>query len=227
MPGIRRLARIDLEAFATHVAGASLLDARADAYGHTLDLIAPAARDAGVTGVLVSDERDAAVAAAAGLTPVVGRLSPPADEPAALGAAAYGLVAAARPVLTLAGEIIAVKRVGAGAGVSYGYTYRTSAPAHLALVGLGYADGVPRPASNRASVSIGGHRHPLVGRIAMDQFVVDCGDDVPELGSEVVLFGGEPGAPSALDWGGWTGRSALALTAGLGPRIRRIAGGTA
>jgi alanine racemase len=180
-----------------------------------------------VTRVLVSDERDAATAAAAGLTPVVGRLPPPVEESPALGAAAYGLVAGARPVLTLTGEVIAVKRVGTGAGVSYGYTYRTPAPAHLALIGLGYADGVPRPASNRASVSIAGRLHPLVGRIAMDQFVVDCGESAPEPGDEVVLFGGMPEGPSALDWGDWTGRSPLALTAGLGPRIRRIAGGTA
>jgi hypothetical protein len=61
----------------------------------------------------------------------------------------------------------------------------------------------------------------------MDQFVVDCGDSAPEPGGEVVLLGGTPGAPSALDWGAWTRRSPLALTAGLGPRIRRIAGGTA
>jgi alanine racemase len=225
VPGIRRLARIDLEAFATHVAEASLLDGRADAYGHSLELIAPAARDAGVTRILVSDERDAAVASAAGLTPVVGRVDPRGDGPPALGAAAYGLVAGARPVLTLTGEILAGKNVGAGAGVSYGYTYRTAAPTRLALVGLGYADGVPRSASNRAQVAIGGQVYPLVGRIAMDQFVVDCGGATPPLGGEVVLFGGEPGVPSTPDWAAWTGRSPLALTAGLGPRIRRIPGG--
>ena len=58
----------------------------------------------------------------------------------------------------------------------------------------------------------------------MDQFVVDCGDDVPELGSDAVLFGDpERGAPSALDWATATERTPLALTAGLGQRIVREA----
>src|SRR5690606_28513030 len=111
----------------------------------------------------------------------------------------------------------------AGAGVSYGYTYRTGSPTTLALVGLGYADGVPRLASNRARVAIGGAPHPLVGRIAMDQVVVDLGDAAATPGDAVALFGDAPGAPAAADWAGWTGRSALALTAGLAPRIRREA----
>ena len=138
----------------------------------------PVARDAGVASIIVSDERDAAVARPFFDEVLVGRL--PRDS-GALGAAAYGLDpdAAARPVLTLIGEVVAVKHVGADAGVSYGYSYRTSSPTTLALVALGYADGVPRLASNRATVRVGSGVHPLVGRVAMDQFVVDCGDDVP------------------------------------------------
>ena len=144
--------------------------------------------------------------------------------PGVIGAAAYGFSPGTRPVLTLVGEVVAVKRVGADAGVSYGYSYRTAAPTTLALVGLGYADGVPRLASNRATVQVGAGTHPLVGRVAMDQFVVDCGDDVPELGSDAVLFGDpDRGAPSALDWASATERHPLALTAGLGQRIAREA----
>jgi alanine racemase len=222
VPGIRRIARIDLEAFATNVAGASVLDARADAYGHSLPLIAPVARDAGVASLIVSDDQDASAARAAGFSEVhIGRL--PADLDA-VGEAAYGLDADGTPILTLTGEVIAIKRVPAGAGVSYGYTYRTTEPTCLALIGLGYADGVPRLASNRASVRVGSDVHPLVGRIAMDQFVVDCGDDAPELGSDAVLFG-DPGtgATSTHDWGTATERHPLQLTAGLGARIRRVA----
>ncbi|MEO8262909.1 MAG: alanine racemase C-terminal domain-containing protein, partial [Pseudolysinimonas sp.] len=170
MPGIRRLAHIDLEAFATNVAGASVLDARADAYGHSLALIAPAAREAGVGSIVVSDDQDAVAARAAGFSSLhIGRLPVDVD---ALGEAAYGLQEGGTPVLTLVGEVIAIKHVGAGAGVSYGYTYRTEAPTCLALIALGYADGIPRLASNRASVRVGTEVHPLVGRIAMDQFVV-------------------------------------------------------
>jgi alanine racemase len=222
VPGIRRIARIDLEAFATNVAGASVVDARADAYGHSIALVGPVARDAGVLSLLVSDDRDAAAARAVGFDDLhIGRLPHDVD---ALGAAAYGLDDDGTPVLTLVGEVISTKHVGADAGVSYGYTYRTEAPTCLALIALGYADGVPRLASNRASVRVGAGVHPLVGRIAMDQFVVDCGDDVPEPGSEAVLFG-DPGsgAISTHDWATATERHPLQLTAGLGARITRVA----
>jgi alanine racemase len=222
VPGIRRIARIDLEAFATNVAGASVVDARADAYGHSLALVAPVARAMGVGSLVVSDEQDAAAARAAGFDSLhIGRL--PAGV-GALGEAAYGLHDGGTPVLTLTGEVISIKHVGAGAGVSYGYTYRTEAPTCLALIALGYADGVPRLASNRASVRVGSDVHPLVGRIAMDQFVVDCGDDTPDVGSEAVLFG-DPGtgATSTHDWATVTERHPLQLTAGLGARIVRVA----
>ena len=222
--GIRRTARIDLDAFAINIAGASSFDARADAYGHGLALLGPVARDAGVASVVVSDERDATVARPLFDEVLVGRLT---RDDAALAAAAYGLDqdAAARPVLTLVGEVVAVKHVGADAGVSYGYSYRTSAPTTLALVALGYADGVPRLASNRATVHVGSGIHPLVGRVAMDQFVVDCGDDVPDLGSDAVLFGDPAtGVPSAHEWATATEREPLDLTAGLGARVNREAG---
>jgi alanine racemase len=198
-----------------------VLDARADAYGHGLALIAPLAREAGVSTLIVSDGRDADAARAAGLEPVIDRLAA-AQAPDA--AAAFGLDGRHRPVMAVVGELIAVKRVSAGAGVSYGYTHRTAAPTALGLVGLGYADGIPRLASNRAALAIGGVRYPLVGRIAMDQLVIDLGDDAPASGAEVVVFG-DPvrGEPSAAEWSEWTERSPFALTAGLGHRIRREA----
>jgi alanine racemase len=220
--GIRRIARIDLDAFAANVAGASILDARADAYGHSIALVGPVARDAGVGSIVVSDDRDAAAAREVGFVDLhIGRLP---HDVTAVGEAAYGLGDDGTPVLTLVGEVIAIKHVGADAGVSYGYTYRTQTPTCLALIALGYADGVPRLASNRASVRVGTDVHPLVGRIAMDQFVVDCGDDHPEVGSEAVLFG-DPGtgATSTHDWATVTERHPLQLTAGLGARIARVA----
>ncbi|TXK17823.1 hypothetical protein FVQ89_11695 [Homoserinibacter sp. GY 40078] len=126
--------------------------------------------------------------------------------------------------MTLVGEVIAVRRVNGGEGVSYGYTYRTASETTLALVGLGYADGVPRLASNRGEAFIGGHRHPLVGRIAMDQFVLDCHDAEVTVGDEVTVFGDTTrGAPSALEWGAWTERSAPALTSGIAERVSREA----
>jgi alanine racemase len=166
----------------------------------------------------VSDDRDADVARTVGFTDVrVGRRPDLAAD-----TSAYGVSGRGRAVLSLMGEVIAVKQVAAGAGVSYGYTYRTAEATTLALIGLGYADGVPRLASNRAQVLLAGAKRPLVGRIAMDQLVVDCGGAEPEIGDAAVLFGDpERGEPSASEWGAWTERAPLALTAGLGRRIVR------
>lgn len=208
------------------------LDARADAYGHGLSSVARVARAVGASALWVSD---AAAAAESLLAPDDGREMPPLPRVLAepvpgvhyLGAAAYGLDPGQPTVsvLTLVGEVVAVKSVPGGSGVSYGYSYRTAGDTTLALVGLGYADGVPRLASNRARVSIRSRTAPLVGRVAMDQFVVDLGPDhQAEPGDEAVLFGTPvAGAPSAIEWAGWTERSALDLTAGLGSRIRREA----
>ncbi|TAL43139.1 MAG: hypothetical protein EPN91_07050 [Salinibacterium sp.] len=141
-----------------------------------------------------------------------------------VGAWAYGLEGNATPVMTLSGEVVAVKRASAGAGVSYGYTHRLEEDTTLALIALGYADGVPRLASNQTSVLLRGALRPLVGRVAMDQFVVDCGSSTPTVGDEAVLFGdGGRGHPLASDWAARTRRSALELTANLGSRVARVA----
>ncbi len=219
MPGIRRRALIDVDAFLRNDPG-EVLDARADAFGHGLELIAPAALEAGVREIVVSDERDAEAAIAAGFRREAVRID---REPGA-DYRGYGLDGDGHPVMSVIGEVVALKRVPAAAGVSYGYTYRTSEPTTLALVALGYADGVPRLASNRARVLVGVATFPLVGRIAMDQFVLDVGDAAIDLGADAVLFGDPArGEPSALDWAGWTERDPLALTAGIASRVVRSA----
>ena len=218
---LKRVARVDVGLFAAQCPSTGALDARADAFGHGLELLAPVALSVGVPEVVVSDERDAERARAAGFAPGAVRID---REGAGADGSAYGLSGSGSPVLSLVGEVIAVKHVPAGAGVSYGYTYRTLGATRLALVGLGYADGVPRRASNRARVSIGGATHPLVGRIAMDQLMLDVGDAPVEPGDEAVLFGeAARGEPSTLDWATWTDRHPLALTAGIAPRVARSA----
>jgi alanine racemase len=219
--GLLRRALIDLDALAANLrdADADVLDARADAYGHGLVLVAPLARELGVGTLLVSDERDAAIARAAGHEVVIGRLDTGVFPDAGI---AFGVDGAHRPVMSVMGELITTKHVPGGAGVSYGYTFHTQRPTTLGLVGLGYADGIPRLGSNRAQLAIDGVRYPLVGRIAMDQFVIDLGDTRVHPGAEVVVFGDPArGEPTAREWGSWTERSPLALTAGLGDRIRR------
>ncbi|MEO5920885.1 MAG: alanine racemase [Pseudolysinimonas sp.] len=140
--------------------------------------------------------------------------------------AADGIDAAAlslRPAMELAGSVAAVRRVPAGAGVSYGFTHRTDRETTLALVPLGYADGVPRHASNRAQVSIGERRYPVVGRIAMDQFLVDVGDDPVAVGDRVVLWGdGATGVPSAEEWATWADTINYEIVTRVGPRVPRI-----
>ena len=128
-----------------------------------------------------------------------------------------------RPAMTLTTEVAAVRRVPAGTGVSYDHVWRAPAATTLALVPVGYADGVPRAASNRAEVLLGGKRRPVRGRIAMDQFLVDVGDDEVRVGDEVVLFGDPAtGAPSADDWGVWADTIGYEIVTRIGPRVRRV-----
>ncbi|MFT4123452.1 MAG: alanine racemase [Microbacteriaceae bacterium] len=126
------------------------------------------------------------------------------------------------PAMTLTARIAAVKRVPAGSGVSYGHSYRTDAETTLALVPAGYADGIPRHASNAAPVSIGGRRYRIAGRVAMDQFVVDVGDAAVAVGDEAVLFGDPAaGVPGAVDWADAAGTIDYEIVSRIGGRIRR------
>ncbi|TQJ29683.1 alanine racemase [Microbacterium sp. SLBN-146] len=127
-----------------------------------------------------------------------------------------------RPAMTLRASVAAVRRVPAGTGVSYGYTHRTDRETTLVLVPLGYADGVPRQASSRGPVRIGGRDFAVAGRIAMDQFVVDVGDHPVGVGDAVVLFGDPTlGAPAAKDWADAAGTIDYEIVTRIGPRVPR------
>ncbi|MGI9093000.1 MAG: alanine racemase [Mycobacteriales bacterium] len=152
------------------------------------------------------------------------------------GIAVYGLApgpavpaAGLTPAMTLVSRLALTKEVPAGAGVSYGLTHRTASATRLAVIPVGYGDGVPRQASNRAEVCIDGVRHPIVGRVCMDQFVVDTGDHVVDTGDPVVLFGpGRAGEPTADDWAGATGTIGYEIVTRIGARVPRVyhGGGT-
>jgi alanine racemase len=138
--------------------------------------------------------------------------------PDVAGPAHYGL----RPAMTLAADLVLVKRVPAGSGVSYGHTYTTDRETTLGLVPLGYADGVPRNASNIGPVLAAGRTRTVAGRVCMDQLVLDLGDDPAEVGDEVVLFGtGEDGGPTAQDWAAATGTISYEIVTRVGPRVPR------
>lgn len=107
------------------------------------------------------------------------------------------------PVMTLKCVVALVRSVRTGEGVSYGHTWVADRDTTLALLPIGYADGVFRPLSGRFDVLINGRLRRSVGRVCMDQFVVDLGPgpvDVSE-GDEAILFGpGSGGEPIAQDW---------------------------
>jgi alanine racemase len=142
------------------------------------------------------------------------------------GIALYGVEPAhpgLRPAMTLRARAVQVKRVPAGTGVSYGHDHVTARATTLVLVPLGFADGVPRLAgAHGAQVWFHGTCHPVVGRIAMDQFVVDVGDTPAHVGDEIVLFGpGDEGEPTAVDWARWAGTNPHEILTGIGPRVPR------
>ncbi|HEX7744117.1 MAG TPA: alanine racemase C-terminal domain-containing protein, partial [Micromonosporaceae bacterium] len=134
-----------------------------------------------------------------------------------------------RPAMTLRSSVINVKRVPAGTGVSYGPDHVTDRSTTLALLPLGYADGLSRTAEGRAWVWLAGRRCPIVGRIAMDQCVIDAGDLPVALGDPVVVFG--PGAergshgkaePTVAEWARWAGTNPQEALTGIGARVARL-----
>jgi alanine racemase len=130
----------------------------------------------------------------------------------------YGLT----PAMTVRAQLALTKRVGAGEGVSYGHVYTTSRETTLALVPLGYADGIPRNATNVAPVSINGRRYRISGRVCMDQFVVDVGDSAVNAGDLAVLFGpGDNGEPTAQDWADALDTIHYEVVTRIGPRVTR------
>jgi alanine racemase len=143
-------------------------------------------------------------------------LSPAPDV---VTAAELGLV----PAMTARARLALVKRLPAGAMVSYGHTWTAERDTVVGLVPVGYGDGVPRHASSVAAAGVGGRRAPVAGRVCMDQLVVDLGPDSEAVaGDEVVLFGdGEDGAPTAQDWADAAGTISYEIVTRIGGRFVR------
>lgn len=105
------------------------------------------------------------------------------------------------PSMTLKSTVVFSKRVKAGTPLSYGLTYRAPADCTIATVPVGYGDGYSRFLSNRGRVIIRGAEYPVVGRVCMDQLMVNLGDDEYPVGEEVVLFGkGSITADTLAEW---------------------------
>jgi alanine racemase len=179
----------------------------------------------------------------AGLTPEVRHL---ANSAAAIlrpssrrdlvrvGIASYGLDPAPGetpdlglvPAMTARATLAMVKDVEAGAAVSYGRTWVADRPTRLGLVPVGYADGIPRVAGNRAEVCVARARRPVRGRISMDQLVVELDPEVGDAdvaaGDDAVLFGpGVHGEPTAQDWAEACGTISYEIVTRIGGRMTR------
>ena len=128
-----------------------------------------------------------------------------------------------KPVMTLKTQITLVRDVGPGRGISYGRTFITSKPMRIATLAMGYADGYPRQTSNQgAQVLIRGERCPVLGRITMDQLMVDVTDlprDVAP-GEEVVLFGKQGDEEITVgEVAAWAGTITWDVLTRLGKRV--------
>lgn len=148
-------------------------------------------------------------------------LSPVPDE------GTFGL----RPAMTFRARVVLVKKVAAGEGVSYGHDWIAPSDTTVALLPAGYADGIPRAMKGRYSVMLGGKLRPAIGRVCMDQVVVDLGDDPGAVseGDEAWFFGnGDHGEQTAHDWAEAMGTIHYEVVCGIrGRTVRHYVGDTA
>lgn len=126
------------------------------------------------------------------------------------------------PVMTVRTGLVLSKPLAVGDGVSYGHTWIADHPTSVGLVPMGYGDGIPRHAGNRAEVWVAGRRRPVRGRVCMDQFVIDLGGELLAPGTPVVVFGpGHDGEPTAQDWAEATGTISYEIVTRVGGRAVR------
>ena len=129
-----------------------------------------------------------------------------------------------KPAMRLKAKLHLVKEVKAGVSVGYGGTAMTKSDTKLGVVTLGYADGIPRNANNLAGVFVGGKRAPIIGRVSMDQFVVDLGiNSLAKTGDEVIVFGDGLGGEYTVDeWAKASGTINYEIVTRIGSRVPRI-----
>ncbi|MBA7484572.1 MAG: alanine racemase [Spirochaeta sp.] len=148
------------------------------------------------------------------------------------GLSLYGMVPssewpppfALQPVLSLKSRVVRLRTLAAGSSIGYGRTYVTKEPTRVALLPVGYGDGYHRLISGRGAVLLKGKRAPILGRVSMDQIVVDV-SAIPgvELEEEATLLGGEGDAAiSAEEIAGWAQTINYEITTSLLPRVARL-----
>jgi alanine racemase len=149
------------------------------------------------------------------------------------GAALYGIETVhgrsfgLEPAQRLVSRVTQLREASAGTGIGYLHERILAAPATLALVPVGYGDGVPRTLSHGGEVSIGGRRYPIRGAISMDQLVVEVDGDLVTAGDEVVLLGdARAGEPDVAEWAALAATIPHDILCGLGARLQRDHAGT-
>ena len=129
-----------------------------------------------------------------------------------------------KPAMKLKAKLNLVKEVKAGSSVGYGGTAVLKSDTKLGVVALGYADGIPRSTNNLAGVFVDKKRAPIIGRVSMDQFVVDLGiTSTAKTGDEVIVFGdGSSGEYTVDEWAKAANTINYEIITRIGPRVPRI-----
>ena len=129
-----------------------------------------------------------------------------------------------KPAMKLKAKLNLVKEVKAGSSVGYGGTALIKSDTKLGVVALGYADGIPRSTNNLAGVFVDKKRAPIIGRVSMDQFVVDLGiTSTAKTGDEVIVFGdGSSGEYTVDEWAKAANTINYEIITRIGPRVPRI-----
>ncbi len=135
----------------------------------------------------------------------------------------YGREFGLRMALGFRSHVTQLHRVTAGFGVGYDHRYRPERDTTLAVVPVGYADGVPRTLGGRGEVTIRGRRFPIVGTVSMDQIIIDIADEAIKVGDEVILLGDRRNAePDVAEWARWDGTIEQDIMTALGRRSARV-----
>jgi alanine racemase len=141
-----------------------------------------------------------------------------------VGIAMYGLSPLGRdvnlkPIMKVRAKLVVVKELPAGHPIGYGATAITKAATKIGIVGMGYADGIPRNAGSSAGVTFNGQSAPLIGRVSMDQIAVDLGpDSIAQSGDWVTVIGENY---DAYEWAKACGTIHYEITTRMAPRIKR------
>jgi alanine racemase len=243
--GMARLG-VDWEQGPRLVAAIAELDAvrLAGVYSHLASADLPPGEDGGLTrkqqqrfeAVLASLRQQGLDPGCRHLANSAGALSNPGlhYDLARVGLALYGHrpadhlggVVALQPAMALRARVTLIRELAAGVGVSYGHRFRTQRPSRLAVLAIGYADGVPRALSNQLEVLFRGQRLPQVGAITMDQLIVDATDcPALEVGAVVTLLGGEGGEEiTPQEWSNRCGTIPWEILCGFKHRLPRLGG---